>query len=189
MLRPDRPSTFTYPPQSLLGPKSTRRANKHANPRARATLRSSHSDGNQLQQASLTRSLCYIYTLSLRESPSVLPSCPLPNIHTFTQVHLHTCTIQHSPNMSTLIQPTPIRFMMPSAQAAPFMHSSQKNTLRVPTSQDLFSSISASLSSNNPNRPGTPNHQIFADDYTVPAPPPPSPVSFRPDCWPKPARS
>ncbi|KAJ6786668.1 hypothetical protein PWT90_08086 [Aphanocladium album] len=91
--------------------------------------------------------------------------------------------------MSTLVQPTPIRFMMPSAQSPAFMHSSQINTLRVPSSQDLFSGISASLSSSNPNRPATPNHQIFVDDYTVPAPPPPSPVSFRADGWPKPARS
>ncbi|ATY63724.1 hypothetical protein A9K55_008307 [Cordyceps militaris] len=92
--------------------------------------------------------------------------------------------------MSALLQPTPVRFMMPSAQApAPFMHPPQKNALRVPSSLDLFSGISASFSSNNSKRPATPNHQIFEYDYTVPAPPPPSPVSFRPDCWPKPARS
>ncbi|KAJ2968705.1 hypothetical protein NQ176_g9052 [Zarea fungicola] len=92
--------------------------------------------------------------------------------------------------MSTVFQPTPIRYMMPSAQApSPFMHSSQRPTLRVPSSEDLFLSINASLSSKNPDRPATPNHHIFENDYTVPAPPPPSPVSFRPDCWPKPARS
>ncbi|KAM3516557.1 hypothetical protein NHJ13051_009798 [Beauveria bassiana] len=92
--------------------------------------------------------------------------------------------------MSTLIQPTPIRFMMPSAQAStPLMHAPQKSPLRVPSSQDLFTGISASLSCTTSKRPATPNHQIFEYDYTVPAPPPPSPVSFRPDCWPKPARS
>ncbi|OAQ97326.1 hypothetical protein LLEC1_01611 [Akanthomyces lecanii] len=92
--------------------------------------------------------------------------------------------------MSTVLQPIPIRFTMPSAQAsAPFVHAPQRTNVRVPSSLDLFSSINASLSSTNPNRPATPNHRIYENDYTVPAPPPPSPVSFRPDCWPKPTRS
>lgn len=90
--------------------------------------------------------------------------------------------------MSYLIQPTPVRYHnMPSAQSSPFampQPQSSRGSLRVNSSQDLCG-INASLSSNHMNRPSTPVHHIFEDDYTVPAPPPPSPVSFRPDGWPK----
>ena len=44
------------------------------------------------------------------------------------------------------------------------------------TSQDLYASLNATLGS---VRPSTPVRHIKQDDYTVPAPPPPSPVSFR----------
>ena len=63
-----------------------------------------------------------------------------------------------------------------SIQASP-------RNMRLVTSQDLlYTSINATLSTKT-NRPSTPVHHIQEDDYTVPAPPPPSPVSFRPgDC-------
>ncbi len=50
-------------------------------------------------------------------------------------------------------------------------------------SHELFADrLSATLASK--NRPFvTPVHTIQEHDYTVPAPPPPSPVSFRQDQW------
>nr|CAD21280.1 putative protein [Neurospora crassa] len=42
------------------------------------------------------------------------------------------------------------------------------------TSQDLFASVNASFSKN--SQPSTPSHTIQENDYSVPAPPPPSPV-------------
>ncbi|UNI15724.1 hypothetical protein JDV02_002230 [Purpureocillium takamizusanense] len=66
---------------------------------------------------------------------------------------------------------------MPSPQvAAPIAMSSQRNNLRLMTSQDLYASLNATLGT---VRPSTPVRHIKQDDYTVPAPPPPSPVSFR----------
>lgn len=55
------------------------------------------------------------------------------------------------------------------------------------TSHDLYKSLTATLSSAD-NRPSTPVRRIQEDDYTVPAPPPPSPVSFRADHWHVPVR-
>ncbi|RSL39070.1 hypothetical protein CEP53_014345 [Fusarium sp. AF-6] len=60
---------------------------------------------------------------------------------------------------------------------------SSPRSMRLVTSQDLYTSINATLTSKD-NRPSTPVHHIQEDDYTVPAPPPPSPVSFRPEHWP-----
>ncbi|PHH61920.1 hypothetical protein CDD81_7725 [Ophiocordyceps australis] len=58
--------------------------------------------------------------------------------------------------------------------------------LRLLTSHDLYNSLSATLSG---ERPSTPVRRIQEDDYTVPAPPPPSPVSLRAvDHWHPPAR-
>ncbi|CAG7556120.1 uncharacterized protein B0J16DRAFT_72222 [Fusarium flagelliforme] len=60
--------------------------------------------------------------------------------------------------------------------------------MRLATSQELlYTSINATLSTKT-NRPSTPVHHIQEDDYTVPAPPPPSPVSFRPEHWAAPSR-
>ncbi|KAG5925120.1 hypothetical protein E4U42_004459 [Claviceps africana] len=70
---------------------------------------------------------------------------------------------------------------------APLPMSSQRNKTRLITSQDLYSSLSANLAFKD-NRPSTPVRHIQEDDYTVPAPPPPSPVSFRADKWDMPAR-
>ncbi|KAG5918233.1 hypothetical protein E4U53_004109 [Claviceps sorghi] len=65
--------------------------------------------------------------------------------------------------------------------------SSQRNNTRLITSQDLYSTLSANLTLKD-NRPSTPVRHILENDYTVPAPPPPSPVSFRADKWNMPAR-
>ncbi|ODA83368.1 hypothetical protein RJ55_01881 [Drechmeria coniospora] len=77
---------------------------------------------------------------------------------------------------------------MPSPQVvAPVaMSSSQRNNLRLMTSQDLLANLNATLGN---QRPSTPVRHIKPDDYTVPAPPPPSPVSFRnSDQWHMPPR-
>ncbi|EQL04145.1 hypothetical protein OCS_00169 [Ophiocordyceps sinensis CO18] len=78
---------------------------------------------------------------------------------------------------------------MPSPQvASPLaLPTSQRNNLRLMTSHDLYNSLNATLISGD-NRPSTPIRCIQEDDYTVPAPPPPSPVSFRADHWHAPAR-
>ncbi|PFH60411.1 hypothetical protein XA68_11033 [Ophiocordyceps unilateralis] len=78
---------------------------------------------------------------------------------------------------------------MPSPQvASPIaMSSSQRNNLRILTSHDICNSLSATLSASD-DRPSTPVRRIQEDDYDVPAPPPPSPVSFRADGWHLPAR-
>ncbi|KJK77028.1 hypothetical protein H634G_07604 [Metarhizium anisopliae BRIP 53293] len=70
--------------------------------------------------------------------------------------------------------------------ASPVTMSSQRNDLRLFTSQDLYS-LNANLSYKG-NRPSTPVRRIQENDYTVPAPPPPSPVSFRADKWSMPSR-
>ncbi|CAM1501086.1 Fc.00g102480.m01.CDS01 [Cosmosporella sp. VM-42] len=73
---------------------------------------------------------------------------------------------------------------MPSNHvSSPLAIPSPQRSMRLVTSQDLYTSINATLASKD-NRPSTPNHHIQEDDYTVPAPPPPSPVSFRPEHWP-----
>ncbi|POR34623.1 Uncharacterized protein TPAR_05182 [Tolypocladium paradoxum] len=79
---------------------------------------------------------------------------------------------------------------MPSPQvASPIaMSSSQRNNLRLMTSHDLYASLNATLNSSDNRRPSTPVRHIQENDYTVPAPPPPSPVSFRADHWQMPAR-
>ncbi|KAF3075717.1 hypothetical protein THAR02_09563 [Trichoderma harzianum] len=85
--------------------------------------------------------------------------------------------------------------------AAPFaIKPSQRANIRLATAQDLYSTLSSCLSPlkghQQPAIPfdtkqgdgsSTPAHRILEDDYTVPAPPPPSPVSFRADRWPAPA--
>lgn len=59
-----------------------------------------------------------------------------------------------------------------------------RRALQLVTPQDLFTSLNATLSDKSNNRPVTPSRSIRDTDYTVPAPPPPSPVSFRADHWP-----
>lgn len=72
---------------------------------------------------------------------------------------------------------------MPASQlASPLPISPQRQNLRLLTGQDLYSSINATLASSG-NRPSTPVHIIREQDYSVPAPPPPSPVSFAADHW------
>ncbi|KAI9172389.1 hypothetical protein HJFPF1_01891 [Paramyrothecium foliicola] len=79
---------------------------------------------------------------------------------------------------------------MPSAHiTSPLaMQASQQNIRLVASPQELYTSLNATLASKYNNRPSTPIRHIQEDDYTVPAPPPPSPVSFRSDIWPTTAR-
>lgn len=71
---------------------------------------------------------------------------------------------------------------MPSRQqtVSPEAISPVQRSLKVDTSQDFYSSLNATLATKGDRRPSTPQQ----DDYSVPAPPPPSPVSFRPENWP-----
>lgn len=62
------------------------------------------------------------------------------------------------------------------------MQPAPRNNVRT---QELFSNLHATLQTDSIRRPSTPVRRIREDDYTVPAPPPPSPVSFRNDGWPK----
>ncbi|KFH45881.1 hypothetical protein ACRE_032920 [Hapsidospora chrysogenum ATCC 11550] len=73
---------------------------------------------------------------------------------------------------------------MPSRQiVAPLPISPSQHKLKL-GSQDLYTSINATLAAKADRRPSTPQQE----DYSVPAPPPPSPVSFRPENWPTPTR-
>ncbi|GAB1313924.1 hypothetical protein MFIFM68171_04134 [Madurella fahalii] len=76
---------------------------------------------------------------------------------------------------------------MPSSQvaaplAAPIPIPAQRRNLGLITNQDLFASLNATLASKM-DQLVTPIRHIQEHDYSVPAPPPPSPVSFR-DHWP-----
>ncbi|KAI8625754.1 hypothetical protein F5Y19DRAFT_479324 [Xylariaceae sp. FL1651] len=53
---------------------------------------------------------------------------------------------------------------------------------RLAGSSDLFASLNATLESKD-NKLGSPVRSIQERDWDVPAPPPPSPVSFHPDHW------
>ncbi|KAG7055164.1 hypothetical protein JMJ77_0007630 [Colletotrichum scovillei] len=66
--------------------------------------------------------------------------------------------------------------------ASPLPISPQRRNLRLMTGQDLYTSLNATLASTT-HRPVTPVHMIQENDYSVPAPPPPSPVSFATDHW------
>ncbi|KAK4153910.1 hypothetical protein C8A00DRAFT_14915 [Chaetomidium leptoderma] len=57
----------------------------------------------------------------------------------------------------------------------------QRRNLALITTQELFASLNATLASKT-DMLVTPIHHIQEQDYSVPAPPPPSPVSFR-DHW------
>jgi len=67
---------------------------------------------------------------------------------------------------------------MPSQLVAPVPITPPRRNLHVVTSEDLFASLNATLASNS-SQPITPVRTIQENDYTVPAPPPPSPVSFQ----------
>jgi len=71
---------------------------------------------------------------------------------------------------------------MPSQVAAPVPLTPPRGNLRLITSQELFASLNATLATSK-DRVITPVHCIQEQDYQVPAPPPPSPVSFRKDQW------
>ncbi|KAB5572661.1 hypothetical protein GE09DRAFT_1282985 [Coniochaeta sp. 2T2.1] len=84
---------------------------------------------------------------------------------------------------SHIIQPTTTTFsIMPSQIAQPIPIAPGRRLPHLMTSQDLFASINATLANKN-SSPVTPKDTVGEQDYTVPAPPPPSPVSFRNDHW------
>jgi hypothetical protein len=66
--------------------------------------------------------------------------------------------------------------------AAPIPIPVPRRNLGLITTQELFASLNATLASKM-DELVTPIHHIREADYSVPAPPPPSPVSFR-DHWP-----
>ncbi|KAK1771037.1 hypothetical protein QBC33DRAFT_555533 [Phialemonium atrogriseum] len=71
---------------------------------------------------------------------------------------------------------------MPTQIASPIPIAPGRRALHLVMPQDLFASLNATLSDKS-NQLVTPSRAIQENDYTVPAPPPPSPVSFRPDHW------
>ncbi|KAK5658566.1 hypothetical protein OQA88_1959 [Cercophora sp. LCS_1] len=73
---------------------------------------------------------------------------------------------------------------MPTQVASPIPIAAPRRTnLSLITGQDLFASINATLASKSSTLVG-PIHTIQENDYSVPAPPPPSPVSFH-NHWPQ----
>ncbi|OIW31536.1 hypothetical protein CONLIGDRAFT_227659 [Coniochaeta ligniaria NRRL 30616] len=73
---------------------------------------------------------------------------------------------------------------MPSQIASPIPIAPGRRLPHLMTSQDLFASINATLA-NKSSSPVLPKDTVREHDYSVPAPPPPSPVSFRTaDHWP-----
>ncbi|CAN8106268.1 unnamed protein product [Discula destructiva] len=58
--------------------------------------------------------------------------------------------------------------------------STSRSKLQLLTSQN-FASLNRTLSAKSVESSPTPTHEISVDDYFIPAPPPPSPVSFRSD--------
>ena len=74
---------------------------------------------------------------------------------------------------------------MPTQIASPIPISAQRRNLSLMTGPDLFASLNATLASK--SNQVVASHTIQEDDYSVPAPPPPSPVGFR-DHWPQSVR-
>ncbi|AEO55951.1 hypothetical protein MYCTH_2300311 [Thermothelomyces thermophilus ATCC 42464] len=66
--------------------------------------------------------------------------------------------------------------------SAPIPIPPPRRNLGLITTQELFASLNATLASKS-DELVTPVRHIQEHDYSVPAPPPPSPVSFR-DHWP-----
>jgi len=72
---------------------------------------------------------------------------------------------------------------MPSQVVAPIPITPSRGNLRLVTSQGFFASLNATLLASKSDQAFVPVHTIQEQDYTVPAPPPPSPVSFRSEHW------
>jgi len=72
---------------------------------------------------------------------------------------------------------------MPTQVASPIPISAPRRNLTLMTGQDLFASLNATLASKT-DQLVTPMHSIRENDYSVPAPPPPSPVGFH-NHWPQ----
>lgn len=67
---------------------------------------------------------------------------------------------------------------MPSHIASPLAVSPSRERLQLITSQD-FASLTKTLSSKDLQSSPTPSYDYSPREWDVPAPPPPSPVSFR----------
>ncbi|KAL1836826.1 hypothetical protein VTJ49DRAFT_4607 [Mycothermus thermophilus] len=77
---------------------------------------------------------------------------------------------------------SPIAIPAPSPRRTPNMMGLSR---LVTAQEELFASLNATLAKNNINGQldlSTPVRHIPENDYTVPAPPPPSPVGFREHC-------
>lgn len=70
------------------------------------------------------------------------------------------------------------RIKMPSHIASPLAVSPSRERLQLITSQD-FASLTKTLSSKDLQSSPTPSYDYSPREWDVPAPPPPSPVSFR----------
>ncbi|KAG6303725.1 hypothetical protein E4U09_005764 [Claviceps aff. purpurea] len=110
------------------------------------------------------------------------PYGPISHANTFESRHIRS-TRPEQKTIGTSKSPTAD---MPQI-VAPLAISPPRNNSRLFTSQDLFSSLTANLRHKD-NRPSTLLRHMPEDDYSVPAPPPPSPVSFRADKWHMPTR-
>lgn len=71
---------------------------------------------------------------------------------------------------------------MPSQIVAPIPVTPPRKSVRLGSTMDLFTSLNATLESQSVKQ-STPIRSIQERDWDVPAPPPPSPVSFHPDHW------
>ncbi|KAK3360176.1 hypothetical protein B0T25DRAFT_565107 [Lasiosphaeria hispida] len=65
---------------------------------------------------------------------------------------------------------------MPTQIASPIPIAASRRNLALITNQDLFASLNATLASKN-SQLVAPIHTIQENDYSVPAPPPPSPLA------------
>lgn len=116
------------------------------------------------------------FAVSVLHTPVEGKDCPA------IVVHLNCAyTFSEEQHITTLHPTQPHK--MPSQIASPIPIAPGRRLPHLMTSQDLFASINATLA-NKGSSPVTPKNAIQQHDYYVPAPPPPSPVSFRTDQWP-----
>ncbi|KAI1116235.1 hypothetical protein F5Y14DRAFT_439967 [Nemania sp. NC0429] len=71
---------------------------------------------------------------------------------------------------------------MPTQILAPVPRTPPRKSNHLGGSSDLFASLNATLESKG-SKHASPIRTIQERDWDVPAPPPPSPVSFHPDHW------
>ncbi|KAK3301324.1 uncharacterized protein B0H64DRAFT_438408 [Chaetomium fimeti] len=106
---------------------------------------------------------------------------PLAAFSTKSQPSI-TCLCQSPSTITPPIISTTMPSHVATPIAAPIPIPAPRRNLGLITTQELFASLNATLASKM-DELVTPIHHIRESDYSVPAPPPPSPVSFR-DHWP-----